>query len=349
MEAFEEGFEDVSVSEKVYEGVYITYAVFDIVFAFVTLYRFVWTIVVCVRLRKRNQQIFSPGDDSTPLMQSSSDYQSYRENKPQGFDYMPKLCFYGLTGATCTLCVYLHVVMIFPDQREEVADSSGTMIKQYNIIQLMTDAFMTISYGLVAIAFLDQFIFMFSLQSSSSENAYNQTVGTEKKGFCQFLLTMKYKGPILTFFVFLVVFVVIILLVAVPNVSRHVVVLVEHILMSTLVFLAYVILLIVSCAFSVVLKKVHQSQSLALQLRKRILGFCLPAAVVGILRYPFDILVANNWFTLPSSPYAFIISALVFRYVPATLITILMWPLPSVKKQPAAISSIQQQLMSETA
>ncbi len=76
---------------------YIVYAVFDAIFGCITLYRFIWTFVVWVYLRKQSKRIIlRDSDDTSPLLSDST-----RENKGRGFDAAPKLAFFGLSAVTC--------------------------------------------------------------------------------------------------------------------------------------------------------------------------------------------------------------------------------------------------------
>jgi len=229
-----------------------------------------------------------------------------------------------------------HIQRLSVCETKDTSDC-GIEFEMYTIAQLLTDMGMTISFTFVAITCLDQLVLLINSDNNNSELLYNQTVGNEKKGFLHFLLRMPFKQPLLALFIVLIGIVVTILLFVVPPESREAVVTAEHITMSSLVFIAYLTLFIVSIAISVILSNTHsQSVVFVQQLRSRILGLCLTASIVGILRFPFDMCVANGIFVISRSPVLFIGLALIFRFVPYTLISVLMWPLPSAKATKAS-------------
>jgi len=305
---------------------YLIYASFDIVFALIALYRLICAFVVSCKMRKNTVVVDSTaGDPTTPLVNEDSP----SNRRSQVFDLGPKFTFFGLTFLTCIICFALHVLMSFKWFRDDVAEH-GIYFQLYSVFQLLTDACMTISFSLVAISCVELFL-MVSSESNNSEKLYNQTLGgeneiPERKGFLHFLVRMPYKQQLLTVFVGLISVVIIILVFCVPHTARSDVITAEHIIMSTLVFIAYLSLFIVSIAFSFILKNAHQS--LAQKLRFRILVLCLSASCVGVIRYPFDILVATKIFKMTDNPVVFVTLALFFRFVPYGLICILMWPLP---------------------
>lgn len=233
-----------------------------------------------------------------------------------------------------TVCIALHV---FLSVRENEVDTEHVRLYQFfTSAQMSTDVCMAIAYSLVALECVDQVFIMLASSESDSENLYNRTVGTpveeeqNKKGFLQFLMRMPHKGTLLSLFILLCGAVVVILVFIVPAESMTVVVMTGHLIMSTLVLIAYLTLFVVAIVFSRILKKVDQV--IAQMLRRRIVGLCLTASIVGILRYPFDVTVAIGSFTIADSPGWFIATALFMRYVPCTLVCILMWPLPNVSK-----------------